>query len=116
MRQIEEFSDRYRDLGLSCILWTGVLVVWIWICSLLHWRGMDMSLPYSLVATVIGYMLLKSVAALRQEELRLEQAYIEYLDSLSWQEMRSLSRNQHLSSWSKREIARYLNQALRLQF
>ena len=116
MRQIEEFSSTYQRLALDCVIWTAGLIIWVWISVLLHWRNVDMRYIYILVTIGISFRLFTSVVALNREEREMSLLYCNYLDTFSYQVLMRMRFDSDMSKWSKREIAHYLNMAMRYQF
>jgi len=112
MRQIEEFSENFRQMMTICMAWTAGLVAWIWICVTLHFRDVDMSVAYTVVAVAIGIQILRSVIHLSQEESRTARKYKDYLDTYSYQVLNRMRNDPDMSSWSKREISKYLKSTM----
>lgn len=116
MRQIEEFSKDLRHMANICMAWTAVLVVWVWISVLLHFRDNDIRVVYSVVAVALGIQIFRSAVRLHIEETRTTHMYKNYLNTFSYQVLDRMRNDPEMSAWSKREIAKYLKAAMVLGY
>ncbi len=116
MRQIEEFSNDLRYKANVCMAWTAVLVVWVWVSVLLHFRDNDIRVVYTVVAVTLGIQIFRSAVRLHMEESRTARMYKNYLNTFSYQVLDRMRSDPKMSAWSKREIAKYLKEAMILGY
>lgn len=116
MRQIEEFSSDYQRLAFHCMAWTAGLLTWVFVSVLMHMKGVDMRVFYTIIALGIGMRLYGAARVMNREAQDAEVQYRGYLDLFSYQVLQRMRNDPDMSSWSRREISRYLNLATRTQF
>jgi len=112
LRQIEDFSSNYLKHSASCLMWTVILLGWVWISVVLHLNGFDMKIIFTAVAALAASRLYVCGVRLLREERQAVILYRNYLDTFSYQVLQRMLADSNMSAWSRREIGRYLHDSM----